>query len=181
MRSLTFVLSLKLTQKSKNVHTLVLSSNGSRYYSSTGKLNSVFSFQYFQDFNNTLTYFLPQFTFSLLFKLPYLTKVSNIELYPKKGIQYARSSGVFSIVISKNFYTHTVLIKLPSGLKKIFSFYSSVLVTPSFLKQKLKLTNTKSGYWRSLGYKSKVRGVAMNPIDHPHGGRTKSIKYPRTP
>ena len=32
-----------------------------------------------------------------------------------------------------------------------------------------------------LGKKPKVRGVAKNPIDHPHGGRTKAIKYPRTP
>ena len=32
-----------------------------------------------------------------------------------------------------------------------------------------------------LGKKPKVRGVAKNPTDHPHGGRTKAIKYPRTP
>ena len=43
------------------------------------------------------------------------------------------------------------------------------------------MNNTKSGYWRALGIKSTVRGVAKNPVDHPHGGRTKSIKYPRTP
>jgi large subunit ribosomal protein L2 len=41
--------------------------------------------------------------------------------------------------------------------------------------------NTKSGYWRSFGLKSIVRGVAMNPVDHPHGGRTKAIRYQRTP
>jgi large subunit ribosomal protein L2 len=41
--------------------------------------------------------------------------------------------------------------------------------------------NGKAGYWRNFGVKPLVRGVAMNPVDHPHGGRTKSIKYPRTP
>jgi large subunit ribosomal protein L2 len=41
--------------------------------------------------------------------------------------------------------------------------------------------NGKAGYWRSFGFKSLVRGVAMNPVDHPHGGRTKSVKYQRTP
>ncbi len=41
--------------------------------------------------------------------------------------------------------------------------------------------NGKAGYWRSFGVKSLVRGVAMNPVDHPNGGRTKAIKYPRTP
>jgi large subunit ribosomal protein L2 len=43
------------------------------------------------------------------------------------------------------------------------------------------LTNTRSGYWRNFGLKPHVRGVARNPVDHPHGGRAKSIKYPRTP
>jgi large subunit ribosomal protein L2 len=44
-----------------------------------------------------------------------------------------------------------------------------------------KSANGKAGYWRSFGLKSIVRGVAMNPVDHPHGGRTKAVKYPRTP
>ena len=49
------------------------------------------------------------------------------------------------------------------------------------VSQHLNCTNGKAGYWRSFGIKSLVRGVAMNPVDHPHGGRTKSIKYPQTP
>jgi large subunit ribosomal protein L2 len=44
-----------------------------------------------------------------------------------------------------------------------------------------KCTNVKSGYWRSFGVKPIVRGVAMNPVDHPHGGRTKAVRYQRTP
>ena len=44
-----------------------------------------------------------------------------------------------------------------------------------------KYSNTKAGYYQKLGFKSVVRGVAMNPVDHPHGGRTKAIKYQRTP
>jgi large subunit ribosomal protein L2 len=43
------------------------------------------------------------------------------------------------------------------------------------------LTNNKSGFWRKFGSKSVVRGVAKNPVDHPNGGRTKSIKTPKTP
>jgi large subunit ribosomal protein L2 len=43
------------------------------------------------------------------------------------------------------------------------------------------MLNTKAGYWRSFGVKSIVRGVAMNAVDHPHGGRTKSVKTPQTP
>jgi large subunit ribosomal protein L2 len=49
------------------------------------------------------------------------------------------------------------------------------------LKENKNFLNGKAGYWRSFGLKSLVRGVAMNPVDHPHGGRTKSVRYPRTP
>jgi large subunit ribosomal protein L2 len=49
------------------------------------------------------------------------------------------------------------------------------------LPENKRYKNTKSGYWRSFGCKPIVRGVAMNPVDHPHGGRTSTIKYPRTP
>jgi large subunit ribosomal protein L2 len=44
-----------------------------------------------------------------------------------------------------------------------------------------KYVNGKAGFWRSFGHKPIVRGVAMNPVDHPHGGRTKAIKHQRTP
>jgi large subunit ribosomal protein L2 len=49
------------------------------------------------------------------------------------------------------------------------------------LEEKVNYLNGKAGYWRSFGNKPLVRGVAMNPVDHPHGGRTKAVKYPRTP
>ena len=39
----------------------------------------------------------------------------------------------------------------------------------------------KAGVNRRLGRSPRVRGVATNPNDHPHGGRTKAVKYPRTP
>jgi len=39
----------------------------------------------------------------------------------------------------------------------------------------------KAGHSRKLGFKSKVRGVAMNPVDHPHGGRTKTNSPELTP
>jgi len=49
------------------------------------------------------------------------------------------------------------------------------------LSENNKVFNTKSGFYRNNGVKAQVRGVAMNPVDHPHGGRTKAIKYQRTP
>jgi large subunit ribosomal protein L2 len=72
-------------------------------------------------------------------------------------------------------------LELPSGIKKIFSYYSYVFLGRVALRWSKRFTTNKAGYWRSFGSKSMVRGVARNPVDHPHGGRTKSIKYPRTP
>lgn len=76
---------------------------------------------------------------------------------------------------------HVAVVKLPSGVRKFFSMYSIMTDGRCALRLKRKFSNTKSGYWRSYGQKPHVRGVARNPVDHPHGGRTKSIKYPRTP
>jgi len=113
--------------------------------------------------------------------LKLLSKVSLIELYPGSGVQYVRSSGTFSRFIKIDWLKHAALVELPSGVKKFFSLYSIVTLGAVSLKLKRSLTNTKSGFWKSHGFKSKVRGVARNPVDHPHGGRTKAIKNPRTP
>jgi large subunit ribosomal protein L2 len=121
----------------------------------------------------------PNYTFIHVTK-PF-TKVSNIELIPGKGVQYVRSSGTFAKIIKFSILTHTALIRLPSGVKKFFSIHSLLMLGACALKLKRKTANTRSGFWRSYGLKPKVRGVARNPVDHPHGGRTKAIKYPRTP
>lgn len=84
-------------------------------------------------------------------------------------------------MLTLNFSRHVALVKLPSGVKKYFSIYSIALADACTLQIKKKLSTRQSGFFQCLGYKSKVRGVAKNPVDHPHGGRTKSIKYPRTP
>lgn len=119
--------------------------------------------------------------YGLIYTAKAFTKVSNLELSPGRGVQYTRSAGCFSKITRFDYENHTALVKLPSGVRKFFSLYSILLLGPSALKLKRKLSNTKSGFWRSYGLKPKVRGVARNPVDHPHGGRTKSIKYPRTP
>jgi large subunit ribosomal protein L2 len=71
---------------------------------------------------------------------------------------------------------------LSSGVKKVFSAFSLASEGSANLHiLKNQWMNTKSGFWRQKGFKPKVRGVAKNPVDHPHGGRTKAIRYPRTP
>lgn len=110
-----------------------------------------------------------------------MMRISFLSSLPNKKIQYIKSSGSYGILIHLNMLNHTAIVKLPSGIKKIFSIYTLASFGAVSLSVKKKLCNTKSGFWKTFGKKSIVRGVARNPIDHPHGGRTKSIKYPRTP
>lgn len=110
-----------------------------------------------------------------------MTRISFLSAIPNQKIKYIKSSGTFGVLIKINMLNHTAVIKLPSNVKKIFSIYTIAMLGAVGLGLKKKLFNTKAGFLKSFGLKSIVRGVARNPIDHPHGGRTKSIKYPRTP
>ena len=164
----------------KNLFTLVLSAKGDFSYVASGGFSQIFSFLYYHTKPHLkLTRRIPYS--SQLFSLRPLQYATNLEILPHRGFQYARSAGSVAKLLTKNSLTHTALVKLPSGVRKVFSLYSFVLRGKPVWKNKNRLANTKFGYVRSFGRKSQVRGVAMNPIDHPHGGRTKSIKYPRTP
>lgn len=114
-------------------------------------------------------------------KFKRLSYISLIEFYPGKGAQYCRSTGTASRIIKFDHGPHTVLLQLPSKVKKIISYYCLAFLGKVALKSSSLCSSNKAGYWRNFGFKPIVRGVAMNPVDHPHGGRTKSIKYPRTP
>jgi len=120
-------------------------------------------------------------SFFIVHQLPKNSPVSFLELYPLKGMQYSRSAGTDSKIIRMDSRLDTGLLKLPSGVKKVFSIFGLGSKGTAALSDNQKFTNNKAGYRKSYGKKSIVRGVAMNPIDHPHGGRTKAIKYPRTP
>ena len=120
-------------------------------------------------------------SYFLIFMLRKNIPVSFLELYPLKGVQYARSAGSKALILKMDTRTGYSLVKLPSGLKKVFSIFSLASPgLPSLLPPK-SCHSTKAGDSIRAGRKPTVRGVAMNPVDHPHGGRTKAIKYPRTP
>ena len=70
---------------------------------------------------------------------------------------------------------------MPSKAVKIISLFSIVLKGRIKCFSNKKLIETKASYMRLRGKKSNSRGVAMNPIDHPHGGNTNSIKLHKTP
>lgn len=179
--NLGFFATFKMNPRNNNVLGLVILSCGSYFYSPVTNQHRMLNFVYYKPkYHLRLDYLKKPLVFKL-YNAKRLSKVSMLEVFPGKGIQYARSAGCFAKIIKFNAKRHIALLALPSGVKKIFSLHITVFRQPTALKKKRRLANTKSGYWRTLGWKPIVRGVAMNPVDHPHGGRTNTIKYPRTP
>ena len=76
---------------------------------------------------------------------------------------------------------NVALVKLPSGIHKIFSVYGIGFSGQIPFNYKNLKTCANAGFFKKIGKKSLSRGVAKNPVDHPHGGRNKAIKYQRTP
>lgn len=114
--------------------------------------------------------------------IPLGTVVHNVELKPKKGAQLARSSGTSVQIVGKDNAYAT--IRLRSGeIRKILLSCRAVIGTVSNSENNLKSIG-KAGANRWRGIRPTVRGVAMNPVDHPHGGgegRTSGGRHPVTP
>lgn len=97
----------------------------------------------------------------------------DLGLFNKNSV-YVKSSGTFSQILQINKELELVLIKLPSGKKKYVNFnYLCTLGRNNNIFKKFIVVG-KAGINRRLGKNITVRGVAMNPVDHPHGGRTKT-------
>lgn len=170
---------------------LVLSSSGNISYVPSNynhtlfqvsKLYSVFENQFSHKNYFYLSKFIkiPQM-FYLILQLPKYKFINSLETYPTKGVQYAKSAGSKAFINKIDVKLNLTLIKLPSGVHKVFSVYSvgSIGASP-FIPKNLR-TQSKAGFFKKIGHKSLSRGVAKNPVDHPHGGRNKAIKYQRTP
>ena len=105
----------------------------------------------------------------------------NIEILPNKGSIYAKSAGTFCNLLNNDFTRDLSLITLPTGEKIKISFYCFVSLGRASNIQHFKTVIGRAGINRLYGKKPSVRGVAMNPVDHPHGGRTKSNSPELTP
>jgi len=104
--------------------------------------------------------------------------VSSILL--KKSL-YAKAAGTFCKFIVKNYEKGIIKIFLPSKQIKIISFdYFCTFGRASNHYTKYCVFGN-AGFKRQIGKKPTVRGVAMNPVDHPNGGRTKSNTPEKTP
>lgn len=108
--------------------------------------------------------------------------VHNVELKIGKGGQLARSAGT-SVQIMGHDGSY-VLLRLPSGeVRKVHGECRATIGTVSNLDHKNR-SLVKAGRNRWKGFRPHVRGVAMNPIDHPHGGgegRTSGGRHPVSP
>lgn len=103
----------------------------------------------------------------------------NIELSPGNGGQIIRAGGTSGIVLQKteNFLT----IKLPSNEQRLISTKCRAFFGNLANDSHKKIVWKKAGKSRWLNIRPTVRGVAKNPIDHPHGGNTSGGCHPVTP
>ena len=115
-------------------------------------------------------------------RMPVGTIVHNVELKPRKGGQIARSAGAYAQYVGRD--QGMAILRLNSGEQRLVS--GSCLATVGAVSNQ-DHSNTsigKAGRSRWLGRRPATRGVAMNPIDHPHGGgegRSSGGRHPVTP
>lgn len=105
----------------------------------------------------------------------------NLEISPNCGGKVARAAGVYCILLSNDLEKKISKVRLPS-LKKVFvsSNCTATLGRVSNIYKNKQVVG-KAGRNVLSGKRPSVRGVAMNPVDHPHGGRTKTNSPELTP
>jgi large subunit ribosomal protein L2 len=117
-----------------------------------------------------------------LAKIPMGTIIHNIELYPGKGGQMARAAGAYAQLVAKE--GKYALLRLPSGeVRKVLATNVATVGQVGNLEHE-NISYGKAGRNRWKGRRPKVRGVAMNPVDHPLGGgegRSSGGRHPVTP
>ena len=115
-------------------------------------------------------------------QMPVGTIVHNVELKPGKGGQLARAAGTFVQVVGRD--RGMVIIRLNSGEQR-YTHANCMATVGAVSNPDNSNTNLgKAGRNRWLGHRPLTRGVAKNPVDHPHGGgegRTSGGRHPVTP
>ena len=100
--------------------------------------------------------------------IPTGTFIHNIELYPGKGAQLARSAGVFAQLVAKE--NGVAQVRLPSGEVRIVRLDCKATIGQVGNIEHDTVKVGKAGKTRHKGIRPTVRGSVMNPCDHPHGG-----------
>ncbi len=100
--------------------------------------------------------------------IPINTLIHNIEMKPGKGGQVARAAGTAAEIVGKD--ESYAQVKMPSGEIRLFLLGCSATIGRVGNVDHNKVISGSAGRSRWLGKRPKVRGVAMNPVDHPMGG-----------
>ncbi len=104
----------------------------------------------------------------MLKDIPVGTMVHNIEMQPGKGGQIARAAGMSAQIMARD--EKYVTLKMPSGeMRYILATCKATIGQVGNLEHEI-IRIGKAGKTRHLGIRPSVRGVVMNPCDHPHGG-----------
>jgi large subunit ribosomal protein L2 len=117
-----------------------------------------------------------------LMAMPVGTIVHNIELKPGRGGQIARSAGAYAQYVGRD--AGYAILRLNSGEQRLVHQSCFATVGAVSNPDHGNISISKAGRNRWLGRRPSVRGVAMNPVDHPHGGgegRTSGGRHPVTP
>ena len=114
--------------------------------------------------------------------IPLGTQLHNVELRPGKGGQIVRSAGMSAQILAKEGRYAT--LRLPSGEMRKVLVECRATIGVVGNSDHSNQSSGKAGRSRWMGKRPKVRGVAMNPVDHPHGGgegRSSGGRHPCTP
>ena len=114
--------------------------------------------------------------------IPVGTIVHNVEMKSGKGGQIARSAGTYAQIVGRD--RGYALLRLSSGEQRAVRAECMATVGAVSNPDNQNINLSKAGRSRWLGRRPNVRGVAMNPVDHPHGGgegRTSGGRHPVTP
>ena len=118
----------------------------------------------------------------LLQSVPIGTIVHNIEMKPEKGAQIARSAGAYAQLVGRD--GPYAILRLKSGEQRLIHGNCMASIGAVSNPDNSNTNKGKAGRNRWLGKRPSVRGVAMNPVDHPHGGgegRTSGGRHPVSP
>jgi large subunit ribosomal protein L2 len=114
--------------------------------------------------------------------VPLGTMIHNVELRPGKGGQIARSAGGYCQLVGRT--EGNAQLRMPSGEMRIVKEECMATIGVVSNADHINVKLGKAGKSRYLGIRPTVRGVVMNPVDHPHGGgegRTSGGRHPVSP
>jgi len=114
--------------------------------------------------------------------MPVGTIIHNVELKPGKGGQIARSAGAYAQLVGRD--QGRAILRLNSGEQRVVPGACLATVGAVSNPDHANISLGKAGRKRWLGKRPHTRGVAMNPVDHPHGGgegRTSGGRHPVSP